>query len=102
MQVAANLLYGLAPYAWMILLSRLLVGISFKIFKLSALTYIGSKESDYVKAYIEKQKSKEGNEEKRVKMGSGIGMKKTALIFVAISTYLPALAGPGKAEEINS
>lgn len=87
----------------MILLSRILLGIAFKTIKIATLTYIGSKESDYTKAYQEEQEMKNSsrdndddeNANHEQKSSKGIQMKKTALIFVAISTYLPALIGPG-------
>ena len=90
LHTASNLLYGLATDGWMILLSRFLLGISFKAIKVGTLTYICSKESDYIAAYIGSKKLNSETDEYK-----STQMKKTALILVAISTYLPALIGPG-------
>ena len=91
MHTASNLLYGLASHGWMILIARFLLGASFKFFKVSALTYISNKESDYEKAYTEHvQKGK-----MEVKVGD-VQIKRTMFLVLALCTFLPAVFGPGK------
>ena len=97
----SNLLYGFAIHSWMIILSRFLVGTSYQAFNVVTIVYFGTKETDYIQAYNEHKKrtevSKSGedkvlrNEDKSVK----VEIKKTLMIGYSISSFLPAIVGPG-------
>lgn len=111
----SNVMHGLATNAWIIIFARFLLGASYRIFKVAALTYVANNESKYIKAYKEhtgitnKQKMEANDdsddagygdykleeresEDKEVK----VNIKKTAMIILTINNYLPALIGPGK------
>lgn len=98
--ITSNFLYGLAPYAWLTLVARFLLGASFKVFKIVALTYVGNKESQYDDAYREhKEKKIEQqyyiNGEEKVALKESTNIKKTVLILISFVTYVPSLFGPG-------
>lgn len=102
---SSNLLFSLASHGWMIALSRLLFGIAFRFTRVPTLTYVSIKEADYVEAYMEhKSKKKEKDhdsdddtlENEKEESGPSIQIKKTILVLVTISNYLPAVFGPGK------
>ena len=96
----------------MIPLARSLMGASYGVFKVAALTYISNKEVEYVKASINcneecetkaKQKSRKENGvrkqkdvESRESDENDIGVKKTTFILLSVCIYISALFGPGK------
>ena len=96
----------------MIPLARSLMGSSYGVFKVAALTYISNKEVEYVKASINcteecdteaKLKSQKENGvqkqkdvESRGRDENYIGLKKTTFILLSVCIYISALFGPGK------
>ena len=93
--ISSNLLYGFASHAWMVLLSRFLLGIGFQAINVITISYIGYKESDYIKAYgehMEKTMKEKDPEHKLLK----VEIKKTLIAVNCISIFLPLLIGPGK------
>lgn len=106
---ASNLMYGLATQGWMVLLSYFLLGLSFKAFKVVTLSYAGSKESDYINAYIEHKRinlkaevqGKEYEHTNHPIQAKDVKIKKTVFIFMGVSIYLPAIVGPGKTKYLH-
>ena len=92
--IISNLLYGLATQAWMLILSRFLLGVAFQIFNMGFLSYIGIKESDYVAAYIE-HRSRTKEEKVDHTSPPKVEIKKTMLLIYTIIAFVPAIIGPG-------
>ena len=93
LHIGANLLFGLATHAWMLAVSRFLMGTSFRILYTLSLTYIGNKESDYDEAYKE-HKIESGKLSDKGDKGSSI--KKNVYVMLSFSVIFPSIIGPGK------
>lgn len=96
MHTAAGALYGFATNSWMIALSRFLYGVSNRSFKVAALTYVGDNELNYINAYINHETTKNTDKLEVEEKEQKLQIKKTVLIILSMSTFLPALFGPGK------
>ena len=66
------------------------------------LTYLGVKELNYINAYMEHKKVdindaevEEYKHNNKLIRAKDVQIKKTMFIVMAISTYLPAIVGPG-------
>ena len=81
----------------MVLLSRFLLGIGFQTINVVAFSYIGYKESDYIKAYAEhKEKTMKKNDTKHGYKLPKVETKKNLITATCTSAFLPLLIGPGK------
>ena len=104
----------------MLPVALLLQGISYRLIQVPTLTYISTKEFDYVKAYrednlIKSNKNTPGNKNFQSNQGEtetvenqedtatslvsnqgDLHVKKTWLIVLSVCTFLPALFGQGK------
>lgn len=86
----------------MLAISRILLGMGFAFVKVSILAYIGTKEADYIKAYVlyrdreDKGCPNERQPRCRKKVyKKDLQIKATALSMVSMSMYLPYFFGPG-------
>ncbi len=94
--IEANLMYGFASGAWMVIVSRILLGTSFKILFTVSLTYIANKEPKYDRVYKEHRVKhvryrvlkKEGNNnssETTNQREEGSNVKKSMFILLTFS-----------------
>ena len=87
----------------MVIVSRILLGTSFKILFTVSLTYIANKEPKYDRVYKEHRVKhvryrvlkKEGNNNSSETTNQGSNVKKSMFILLTFSTIIPSLIGPG-------